>query len=217
MKKKVRIYESEIKRAVRRGLMENIAENWEMKDTVNPSQYTASPREKEIVGVFGEYGEAIPENVLRYMRKNPKAIIKRLYDVYGQQMFDYISEYSNNENEYDFEEEEVVSEVDTIDVFPGTDQINKIPQKPGQYGIENAEGEISTITVDEVRRLYEAKKKGKCPEDGCVQERSKGWVIISNDTGKCWGRSKKKADSDCTYYDSKKDADAALDAYHANV
>ena len=56
--------------------------------------------------------------------------------------------------------------------------------------------------------------KGKCPDDGCVQKRSKGWVIISNKTGECWGRSKKK-DGECTYYDTRKDAEGALGAYHA--
>ena len=92
MKKKVKIYESEIKRAVRRGIMENLFEQHEMKDTYSKSKYRQSPKEAEIEGVFGQYGEEIPPAVLRYMRKNPKRIIERLYDVYGQQMFDYISQ-----------------------------------------------------------------------------------------------------------------------------
>ena len=64
--------------------------------------------------------------------------------------------------------------------------------------------------------LGEAKivEEGKCPEDGCVQKREKGWVVISNKTGECWGRSKKKG-GECTYYDSRADAEGALDAYHA--
>ena len=92
MKKKVKIYESEIKRAVRRGIMQNLFEQHEMKDTYSKSKYRQSPKEAEIEGVFGQYGEEIPPAVLRYMRKNPKRIIERLYDVYGQQMFDYISQ-----------------------------------------------------------------------------------------------------------------------------
>ena len=61
----------------------------------------------------------------------------------------------------------------------------------------------------------EAKKKktGKCPADGCVQKRSKGWVVISNDTGECWGRSKKGSDSECTYYKTKAKANGALGSY----
>ena len=56
--------------------------------------------------------------------------------------------------------------------------------------------------------------EGKCPSDGCVQKRDKGWVVISNKTGECWGRSKKE-DGECTYYDSREDAESALGAYHA--
>jgi len=93
MKRKVKITESEIKRSVRRGLMEKILlEDYEMKDTYSRSRYKQSPREEDIEGVFGQYGEEIPPSVLRYMRKNPKRIIERLYKVYGQQMFDYISQ-----------------------------------------------------------------------------------------------------------------------------
>lgn len=128
--KKVKIYESEIKRAVRRKLMENVLtenstgtdemkekvavtkeltaaqkelaqvqkdindgmnEEFEMKDTYSRKNYRQSPREKDIESVFGQYSEEIPPSVLIYMRKNPEKIIKRLYDIYGQQMFDYIS------------------------------------------------------------------------------------------------------------------------------
>ena len=111
MKKKVKIYESEIKRAVRRNIMENIFEQHEMKDTYSKAKYRQSPREEEIEGVFGQYGEEIPPSVLRYMRKNPKRIIERLYDVYGQQMFDYISQnISTPEVDIEVADEEIVTE-----------------------------------------------------------------------------------------------------------
>lgn len=109
MKKKVKIYESEIKRAVRRGVMENMFEQHEMKDTYSKARYSQSPREEEIEGVFGQYGEEIPPSVLRYMRKNPKRIIERLYDVYGQQMFDYISQnLSTPDVDIELADEEIV-------------------------------------------------------------------------------------------------------------
>lgn len=69
----------------------------EMKDTYSKVKYKPTPREKEIQGIFGQYSEDIPPPVIRYMRKNPKALIKRLYDVYGEKLYDYISDYSNNE------------------------------------------------------------------------------------------------------------------------
>jgi len=155
--KKVRIYESEIKRAVRRKLMENIldeeeqmtvyekgsnpdleqmekgeqfgvkdnegtirtftaneseemTEEFEMKDTYSRKNYRQSPREKDIESVFGQYSEEIPPSVLRYMRKNPEKIVKRLYDIYGQQMFDYISPNLPDNPQYEVSIEDIVRE-----------------------------------------------------------------------------------------------------------
>ena len=160
--KKVRIYESEIKRAVRRKLMENIldeeeqitvyddpsklandistgklerekpvgvknpqtnsvniitvsegddmTEEFEMKDTYSRKNYRQSPREKDIEDVFGQYSEEIPPSVLRYMRKNPEKIVKRLYDIYGQQMFDYISPNLKDNPQYEVSIEDIVRE-----------------------------------------------------------------------------------------------------------
>lgn len=147
--KKVKIYESEIKRAVRRKLMENILlenssvtdelrdrtdavkeltaaqkelaqaqkdindgmnEEFEMKDTYSRKKYRQSPREKDIEGVFGQYSEEIPPAVLRYMRKNPEKIIKRLYDIYGQKMFDYISPNLKDDPQYEVNIEDMVRE-----------------------------------------------------------------------------------------------------------
>ena len=91
MKKKVRIFENEIKRATRRKLMENyLDEQHEMRDTYSRADYKSSPREQGVRNVFGKYGEEIPPSVLRYMRKNPAAIIKRLHKLYGNEIFDAV-------------------------------------------------------------------------------------------------------------------------------
>tara|TARA_Y100001972_G_scaffold69592_1_gene84760 strand:+ start:109 stop:570 length:462 start_codon:yes stop_codon:yes gene_type:complete len=145
--KKVRIYESEIKRTIRRKLMENVLmeaseqemrekidladelasslenvaqaqkdindemnEDFEMKDTYSRKNYRQSPREKDIESVFGQYSEEIPPSVLRYMRKNPEKIVKRLYDIYGQQMFDYISPNLKDNPQYEVSIEDIVRE-----------------------------------------------------------------------------------------------------------
>lgn len=50
------------------------------------------------------------------------------------------------------------------------------------------------------------KKKGKCPESGCVQKKKNGkWMVISNKTGKPWNAE----------YDTEEKAKAAIAAYHA--
>ena len=72
--------------------------------------------------------------------------------------------------------------------------------------------ELNKIIHEELENALN--EEGKCPSDGCVQKRDKGWIVVSNKTGDCWGRSKRK-DGECTYYDSRSDAEAALGAYHA--
>ena len=61
-----------------------------MKDATPRRDFKSNPRERQLKDVFGSYGEDVPPVVLRYMRKNPKAIIQKLYDIYGDKMFDYI-------------------------------------------------------------------------------------------------------------------------------
>ena len=181
MKKKVKIYNSEIKRSVRRGIMENLVEQWEMKDTYSRAGYKQSPKEKEIGGVFGQYGEDIPPAVLRYMRKNPQAIIKRLFGVYGDDMIEYIrkeispessydtveggfDEYEGPDNSYEEEEEVMVDEAllnvgnekEAVDAekagFEGTIQIKK--------GKGLGEGKkIKNITGKEISKLFLSKNK----------------------------------------------------------
>lgn len=56
----------------------------------------AGPREVDLgSSVFGKYSEEIPPIVVRYMRKNPRLIIQRLYDIYGDKMENYISQAKN--------------------------------------------------------------------------------------------------------------------------
>tara|TARA_Y100000593_G_scaffold87548_1_gene168159 strand:- start:93 stop:347 length:255 start_codon:yes stop_codon:yes gene_type:complete len=75
--------------------------------------------------------------------------------------------------------------------------------------------QLKAIIKEEIEKaLAEDKEgKGKCPSDGCVQQRDGKWVVISNKTGECWGRSKRK-DGECTDYGSREDAEGALEAYH---
>jgi hypothetical protein len=48
--------------------------------------------------------------------------------------------------------------------------------------------------------------EGYCPESGCVKKDGNFWRVISNITGKLWPQK----------YDTKEDADGAIEAYHAN-
>ena len=43
-----------------------------------------SPTEKHIRDIFGSYGVHLTNDLIRYIRKNPTAIIKRLKDLYPE-------------------------------------------------------------------------------------------------------------------------------------
>ena len=47
------------------------------------------PREKEVESLFGKYKEQVPNDVLRYIRKNPQLIMDRLVRIYGKNFLDY--------------------------------------------------------------------------------------------------------------------------------
>ena len=68
-----------------------------IKKIVNEQDYSTDvergtqPREKDIKSVFGtKYGAYIPNDVIRYMRKSPKQIFERLYDIYGDKAYYYL-------------------------------------------------------------------------------------------------------------------------------
>jgi len=68
------------------------------------------------------------------------------------------------------------------------------------------------ITTGQLRQIIkevleeDKSGKGKCPQTGCISQRDGKWRIMSNKTGKLWPQT----------YDTKKDAEDALDAYHAS-
>jgi len=68
----------------------NMVQEGDMDDedfTVEPN-VKKMPREYELGTVFGKYGEDIPNDVLRYMRKNPKGVLEKLYLIYGDSLQD---------------------------------------------------------------------------------------------------------------------------------
>jgi len=164
MKKKVKIFGKEIKRAVRRGIMENIMEHWEMKDTYSKAKYKQSPREGGIESIFGQYGEEIPSSVLRYLRKNPAAIIKRLHKLYGDDIYKWLPSQSPVMDNWEFEEEEeVVSEVEDMKVYDKNEVSKELDDDSlkGAFGYKQPDGEIKTVTVNEIKKMLGRKSKKK--------------------------------------------------------
>ena len=90
--KKVTIKESDLKSLIRESIGKSLVED---SFSVEPS-VSKTPRESGIQGIFGRYSEDIPNDVLRYMRKNPKTILKRLMELYGDKFFEMVGDLSSD-------------------------------------------------------------------------------------------------------------------------
>ena len=165
MKKKVRIFENEIKRATRRKLMENyLDEQHEMRDTYSRADYKSSPKEQGVRNVFGKYGEEIPPSVLRYMRKNPTAIIKRLYKLYGNEIFDAVrgsgeefmavDAQSGKYGPYDRDNDGIASSVDQDDDGDGVLDLNNdmVSEEEQMSVYDDPSNLTSDLESDKVKR-----------------------------------------------------------------
>jgi hypothetical protein len=66
-------------------------------EPVNEQDYSSdtdrptSDRERQVKSLFGDkYGSYIPNDVLRYIRKNPTQFIRKIYQMYGDKLYDYL-------------------------------------------------------------------------------------------------------------------------------
>ena len=147
MGKKIRIYESEIKRATRRKLMEKIlVEDYEMKDTYSKSKFKPTPREKGIEGVFGQYGEDMDPAVIRYMRKNPDHILRRMAKLYPDIYMRHIPtqpDYGDYSDDDDYMTSYNVADLDIDD-----DMLDEVTQmNVTQYDFKNP-GDLEQFNKD---------------------------------------------------------------------
>lgn len=55
-----------------------------------------TPTETKLKGVFGRYEPEVSDEVVRYMRKNPRSIVKRLIDIYGEKFFTMVDREKQN-------------------------------------------------------------------------------------------------------------------------
>jgi hypothetical protein len=79
-----------------------VTESEEFDDSIGDNGFSVEPsvnkipREKQLQGLFGRYSDQIPNDILRYMRKNPQLIMDRLVNIYGNKFLDYAEKAYNN-------------------------------------------------------------------------------------------------------------------------
>jgi hypothetical protein len=90
--KKISIKESDLREVIHQSiskLMEQPA------FSVEPN-VGETPTETKLRGVFGRYEPEVSDDVIRYMRKNPRLIIQRLIDIYGEKFFTMVDREKDN-------------------------------------------------------------------------------------------------------------------------
>jgi len=146
MGKKIKIYESEIKRATRRKLMERyVDEDYEMRDTYSKRDFKPTPKEKGVEGVFGKYGDDMDPAVVRYMRKNPDHILRRMAKLYPDIYMRHIPLQSNTELEMDDVMMGEAEEVTTTGIKYSKDEIEKM---------KNPDGSVTVPTNESTKKLF---------------------------------------------------------------
>jgi hypothetical protein len=98
MKKTIKLTESDLERIINRVIQEQ-DEMGDDKDkfTVEP-HVKKIPREKQLQNMFGKYEENMPNDLLRYMRKNPQFIMNRLAKIYKDKFLYYADKAHKNAN-----------------------------------------------------------------------------------------------------------------------
>lgn len=67
-----------------------------IQETLNKSNFDLTPQETKLKGVFGRYEPEVSDELVRYMRKNPRLIIQRLMDIYGEKFFTMVDREKQN-------------------------------------------------------------------------------------------------------------------------
>ena len=152
-----------VKKVVREEKLNNINEDrtdFEMSGARSRRDYISNPRERDISSMFGKYAEDVPPIVIRYLRKNPEAIVKRLYKIYGDKIFDYLPQQEMEEG-YD-------SYMD--DVHEEEKWIQKAIEKPGSLRKKMGLKKGEKLTSSDIKsKLDSLKAKDKDPNKKGVQ------------------------------------------------
>jgi hypothetical protein len=90
--KKISIKESDLREVIHQSLLRLMEQpSFSIEPNVG-----GTPTETKIRGIFGRYEPEVSDDVVRYMRKNPRLIIQRLIDIYGEKFFSMVDREKDN-------------------------------------------------------------------------------------------------------------------------
>lgn len=91
MSKIVKLSESDLENIIKRVIVES--------DYSTDVERPTSDRERQAKSLFGDkYGSYIPNDVVRYIRKNPAQFFKKIYDMYGDRAYEYLDRAKSKTN-----------------------------------------------------------------------------------------------------------------------
>jgi hypothetical protein len=151
--KKFTLTESELTKLIQNSLQKKLKE---ADFSVEP-KVPMTKREKELEGLFGSYAGEVPADVLRYMRKNPRIIMQRMFDIYGEKLMDYIP----------FPEDDI----EMMDVDMVTEEEDEV-ESTQQYPVDDVMFDLDDSDVEEIMSTKGPMRRfrGSIYVDGLVPE-----------------------------------------------
>jgi hypothetical protein len=143
MRKIVKLNRDQLVEYIQKSIKKNLLEQDYSSDIDRPT----SDREVEVKGIFGpKYSRYIPNDVIRYMRKNPSLIFERLYKMYGEDAFEYLNQAKEKSSRSS--NEPMMEQFDDADNFEEEEEIDYLMEKIKD--VVNNDGEFDESDIDDI-------------------------------------------------------------------
>jgi len=162
MNKRISITRDQLVEHIRKSISKNLMEGDYSTDVDRPTQ----PREKQIKSAFGPtYSNYLPNDVIRYLRKNPTEFFKNLFKIYGEDAYMYLDKAKEQMGD----PSEPMMEQDMDDDYDDEEQD---PLMETLKDVVNNDGEFSESDIDDINDYGGSKRsfRGSIYLDGMVPE-----------------------------------------------
>jgi hypothetical protein len=175
--KKIILTESEITKIVRKSIETKLNED---KFSVEP-EVSRQPRERDIDSLFGKYTYHVPDDVIRYMRKNPALIVKRLLDIYGEDKLMNYVDMARNPKEMDMrlDNDSLRDELDEEEDFK--DRLRNSLQNRGKKEQPTSPLDSLFSSEDELSEDHSGDPNDKYVVKKCTKKEGEPWAVWEGD------------------------------------